>query len=199
TSVLHVSNLNEEDNKMVTPQSLFILFGVYGDVNRVKIMYQKKSNALVQMNDHQQAQTVIKYLHGVKLYDRPLQIMMSRHNQVQMPREGQEMAKLTQDYSNSPLHRFKKPGSKNFQNIFAPSEVLHLSNIPNDTEENFLRSKFEEVGVVVGFKFFVKDRRMALIQMSSLEEAILCLVNLHNLKLGESNHLRVSFSKGQIN
>ncbi|XP_078488599.1 polypyrimidine tract-binding protein 3-like isoform X1 [Ciona intestinalis] len=196
TSVLHVSNLNEE---MITPQVLFILFGVYGDVNRVKIMYQKKSNALVQMNDHQQAQTVIKYLHGVKLYDRPLQIMMSRHNQVQMPREGQEMAKLTQDYSNSPLHRFKKPGSKNFQNIFAPSEVLHLSNIPNDTEENFLRSKFEEVGVVVGFKFFVKDRRMALIQMSSLEEAILCLVNLHNLKLGESNHLRVSFSKGQIN
>ncbi|PNI11097.1 PTBP1 isoform 13, partial [Pan troglodytes] len=25
---------------------------------------------------------------------------------------------LTKDYGNSPLHRFKKPGSKNFQNIF---------------------------------------------------------------------------------
>uniref|UniRef100_H2Z4X8 RRM domain-containing protein n=1 Tax=Ciona savignyi TaxID=51511 RepID=H2Z4X8_CIOSA len=195
TSVLHVSNLNEE---MVTPEVLFLLFGVYGDVNRVKIMYQKKSNALVQMNDNNQAQNVIRFLDGVKLYDRPLQITLSRHNQVQMPREGQEMAKLTQDYTNSPLHRFKKPGSKNFQNIFAPSEVLHLSNIPPETTEEFLREKFEEFGGVVGFKFFVKDRRMALIQMSSLEEAIICLVTLHNLKLGESNHLRVSFSKGHI-
>uniref|UniRef100_H2Z4Y1 RRM domain-containing protein n=1 Tax=Ciona savignyi TaxID=51511 RepID=H2Z4Y1_CIOSA len=175
-----------------------MLGGVYGDVNRVKIMYQKKSNALVQMNDNNQAQNVIRFLDGVKLYDRPLQITLSRHNQVQMPREGQEMAKLTQDYTNSPLHRFKKPGSKNFQNIFAPSEVLHLSNIPPETTEEFLREKFEEFGGVVGFKFFVKDRRMALIQMSSLEEAIICLVTLHNLKLGESNHLRVSFSKGHI-
>ena len=32
-----------------------------------------------------------------------------------MPKEGQEAANLTQDYTNSPLHRFKKPGSKNFQ------------------------------------------------------------------------------------
>lgn len=33
------------------------------------------------------------------------------------------------DFSGSPLHRFKKPGSKNFQNIFPPSATLHLSNI----------------------------------------------------------------------
>lgn len=34
------------------------------------------------------------------------------------------------DYSQSPLHRFKKPGSKNYQNIYPPSATLHLSNIP---------------------------------------------------------------------
>lgn len=39
-------------------------------------------------------------------------------------------AGLTKDFTNSPLHRFKKPGSKNFQNIYPPSAVLHLSNIP---------------------------------------------------------------------
>ncbi|XP_077834909.1 polypyrimidine tract-binding protein 1 isoform X21 [Macaca mulatta] len=52
-SVLLVSNLNPE---RVTPQSLFILFGVYGDVQRVKILFNKKENALVQMADGNQAQ-----------------------------------------------------------------------------------------------------------------------------------------------
>ena len=28
------------------------------------------------------------------------------------------------------LHRFKKAGSKNYQNIYPPSATLHLSNIP---------------------------------------------------------------------
>ncbi len=37
---------------------------------------------------------------------------------------------LTKDFTNSPLHRFKKPGSKNYNNIFPPGTVLHLSNIP---------------------------------------------------------------------
>jgi len=37
---------------------------------------------------------------------------------------------LTKDYSNSPLHRFKRPNSKNYNNIYAPSSTLHLSNIP---------------------------------------------------------------------
>jgi hypothetical protein len=36
---------------------------------------------------------------------------------------------LAKDYNNSPLHRFKKPGSKNFFNIFPPNSTLHLSNI----------------------------------------------------------------------
>uniref|UniRef100_A0A2K6V260 RRM domain-containing protein n=1 Tax=Saimiri boliviensis boliviensis TaxID=39432 RepID=A0A2K6V260_SAIBB len=51
-SVLLVSNLNPEK---VTLQSLFILFGIYGDVQRVKILFNKE-NALVQMADDNQAQ-----------------------------------------------------------------------------------------------------------------------------------------------
>ncbi|CAB1351938.1 unnamed protein product, partial [Coregonus sp. 'balchen'] len=92
---------------------------------------------------------------------------------VQLPREGQEDQGLTKDFSGSPLHRFKKPGSKNFQNIFPPSATLHLSNIP-------------------------KDRKMALIQLGSVEEAIQALIDLHNHDLGENHHLRVSFSKSTI-
>jgi polypyrimidine tract-binding protein 1 len=53
--VLLVSNLNE---KMIECEHLFILFGVYGDVDRVKILYNKKDAALIQMSEAQQASTV---------------------------------------------------------------------------------------------------------------------------------------------
>lgn len=195
-SVLHVSNLNEE---MVTsPDTLFMFFGVYGDVMRVKILFQKKSSALVQMHDASQAQLVRKFLHGIRFFGRPLNIVISKHTQVQLPKEGLDAENLTQDYTNSPLHRFKKPGSKNFQNIFPPSEVLHLSNIPGEISEDFMRELFSKHGTVHGFKFFVRDRKMALIKLTSVDEAIRCLVYLHNYKLSDTNHLRVSFSKGHL-
>ncbi|KAK1334240.1 hypothetical protein QTO34_005242 [Cnephaeus nilssonii] len=126
-SVLLVTNLNPD---LITPHGLFILFGVYGDVHRVKIMFNKKENALVQMADANQAQLAMNHLNGQRLYGKVLRATLSKHQAVQLPREGQEDQGLTKDFSNSPLHRFKKPGSKNFQNIFPPSATLHLSNIP---------------------------------------------------------------------
>ncbi|XP_012878259.1 PREDICTED: polypyrimidine tract-binding protein 1 isoform X2 [Dipodomys ordii] len=195
-SVLLVSNLNPE---RVTPQSLFILFGVYGDVQRVKILFNKKENALVQMADGSQAQLAMSHLNGHKLHGKPVRITLSKHQSVQLPREGQEDQGLTKDYGNSPLHRFKKPGSKNFQNIFPPSATLHLSNIPPSISEEDLKILFSSNGgVVKGFKFFQKDRKMALIQMGSVEEAVQALIDLHNHDLGENHHLRVSFSKSTI-
>ncbi|NXD85917.1 PTBP1 protein, partial [Halcyon senegalensis] len=194
--VLLVSNLSPE---RVTPQCLFILFGVYGDVQRVKILFNKKENALVQMADGNQAQLAMSHLNGQKLHGKPIRITLSKHQTVQLPRDGQEDRGLTKDYGNSPLHRFKKPGSKNFQNIFPPSATLHLSNIPPSITEEDLKMLFSgNGGMVKGFKFFQKDRKMALIQMGSVEEAIQSLIELHNHDLGENHHLRVSFSKSTI-
>ncbi|XP_032874069.1 polypyrimidine tract-binding protein 3 isoform X2 [Amblyraja radiata] len=195
-SVLLVSNLNPEK---VSPHWLFILFGVYGDVHRVKILFNKKENALIQMADANQAQLAMSHLNGQKVYGRVLRVTLSKHQMVQLPREGQEDQGLTKDYGNSPLHRFKKPGSKNFQNIFPPSSTLHLSNIPPSITEDDLKNLFESAGSSVrAFKFFLKDRKMALIQLDSLEEAIQALIDLHNHDLGENHHLRVSFSKSTI-
>ncbi|NWU66736.1 PTBP1 protein, partial [Pterocles burchelli] len=193
-SVLLVSNLNPET---VLVSSLFE--GVYGDVQRVKILFNKKENALVQMADGNQAQLAMSHLNGQKLHGKPIRITLSKHQTVQLPREGQEDHGLTKDYGNSPLHRFKKPGSKNFQNIFPPSATLHLSNIPPSITEEDLKMLFSSNGgMVKGFKFFQKDRKMALIQMGTLEEAIQSLIDLHNHDLGENHHLRVSFSKSTI-
>lgn len=65
-------------------------------------------------------------------------------------------AELTKDYVNSPLHRFRKPNSKNFLNICPPSATLHLSNIPPETTEEDLKAQFEKLAgsSVADFRFF---------------------------------------------
>ncbi|KTF72208.1 hypothetical protein cypCar_00038883 [Cyprinus carpio] len=124
-------------------------------------------------------------------------LLVSNLNE-ELPRDGLDDQGLTKDFTNSPLHRFKKPGSKNFQNIFPPSATLHLSNIPQDITEEDLRVLFSNSGgTVKGFKFF-QDHKMALIQMTTIEEAIQCLIDLHNYNTGNNHHLKVSFSKSTI-
>uniref|UniRef100_A0A8C6MGH6 Polypyrimidine tract binding protein 2b n=1 Tax=Nothobranchius furzeri TaxID=105023 RepID=A0A8C6MGH6_NOTFU len=183
--VLLVSNLNEEVR-------------VYGDVQRVKILYNKKDSALVQMSDCNQAQLAMSHLNGQKMYGNVIRVTLSKHQTVALPRDGLDVQGLTKDYANSPLHRFKKPGSKNFQNIFPPSATLHLSNIPQNVTEDDLQLLFTNTGgTVKAFKFF-QDHKMALIQMSTVEEAIQALIDLHNYSMGGNQHLRVSFSKSSI-
>uniref|UniRef100_A0A914VKZ1 RRM domain-containing protein n=1 Tax=Plectus sambesii TaxID=2011161 RepID=A0A914VKZ1_9BILA len=194
--VVLVSNLDE--NK-VTPDALFTLFGVYGDVQRVKVLFNKKDNALIQYAEPAQAQLAIQHLDKVRWHDKQIRVAASKHNNVQMPKEGQPDAGLTKDYSQSPLHRFKKPGSKNYMNIYPPSATLHLSNIPPNITEEYLTSAFEQSGLEVkGFKFFPKDHKMALIQLKDVETAIEGMILMHNFKLAENAHLRVSFSKSGI-
>lgn len=141
--------------------------GVYGDVMRVKIMYNKKDTALIQFADSQQSLkgnsstdlliifTALYYLNGQPLWGKNLKVAVSKFNVVQMPKEETDVG-LTKDFSNSPLHRFRKPNSKNFLNIYAPNHVLHLSNIPANITEEEIRRLFQSKGYEVsGFKFMM--------------------------------------------
>lgn len=56
----------------------------------------------------------------------------------------------------------------------------------------------EQPLITSSFLFYRKDRKMALLQLLSVEEAVLALIKMHNHQLSESNHLRVSFSKSNI-
>uniref|UniRef100_A0A8C1BQF5 Polypyrimidine tract binding protein 2a n=1 Tax=Cyprinus carpio carpio TaxID=630221 RepID=A0A8C1BQF5_CYPCA len=200
SGVLLVSNLNEEVSVLlhINLSFTFTYFWVYGDVQRVKILFNKKDSALIQMADMNQAQLAMSHLNGQKMYSKIIRVTMSKHQTVQLPRDGLDDQGLTKDFTNSPLHRFKKPGSKNFQNIFPPSATLHLSNIPQDITEEDLRVLFSNSGgTVKAFKFF-QDHKMALIQMTTIEEAIQCLIDLHNYNMGNNHHLKVSFSKSTI-
>jgi len=172
---------------------------VYGDVVGVKILFNKKDSALIQMREPAQAQLAMTYLDRLRLQAKMIRVTISKHVSVQMPKDGQPDAGLTKDYMNSPLHRFKKPDSKNYQNIYAPSATLHLSNIPPSVTEEEISDAFRKENFnVKAFKFFPKDRKMALLQLPSIEDASEALIKMHNFQLRENSHLRVSFSKSTI-
>ncbi|XP_070266576.1 retroelement silencing factor 1 isoform X2 [Myotis yumanensis] len=191
--VLLVRNLNPE---RITIQNLFIIFGVYGDVQRAKIFFKNKTRALVQMADGIQAQLAMSHLNRHKLHGKPMLITVTPYKNVHLLHEGQADLGLTKDYSNSPLHRFRNACSKKFQNVFPPSENLYLSHIPPFTSTQNLKALFSRRGrIVKKFKFFKKHRSMALITMGSVEEAIQALIDLHYYELGENHHLWVTFAK----
>lgn len=191
--VLLVRNLNPE---RITIQNLFIIFGVYGNVQRAKIFFKNKTRALVQMADGIQAQLAMSHLNGHKLHGKPMLITVTPYKNVHLLLEGQADLGLTKDYSNSPLHRFRNACSKKFQNVFPPSENLYLSHIPRFISAHNLKALFSSNGrIVKKFKFFRKYRSMALITMGSVEEAIEALIDLHYYKVGENHHLRVTFAK----
>ena len=85
------------------------LFGVYGDVVRVKILYNRKDTALVQFTNSLGAENAYQNLNGVSLFGKPLKVNFSKHQQVSLPKEpvSESDMLLTKDFSNSPLHRFK--------------------------------------------------------------------------------------------
>jgi hnRNP-L/PTB/hephaestus splicing factor len=188
-SVLLVTNLVEQK---VTPDDLFTLFGVYGDVQRVKIFYNKQHTALVQMADPYQASLAHLHLNHVDLYGKSITIIPSKHAAVSLPHPSlQKGSNLARDFSNSPLHRFKYNRSKNFRHICAPGSVLHVSNLADEVTADDLRAQFGPK--VVAVQFFKTDRRMAFVRVSSTGEAVNALVKLHNHKLG-GKPIKVSFS-----
>lgn len=193
--VLLASNLDEQ---LATPEALFTLFGVFGDVIRVKILFNKKDNALVQMADSNQAQVAQGYLDKQKVFGKIIRVTRSKHQLVQMPRDcSQSDAGLTKDFTNSPLHRFKFPGSRNYMNIYPPSNTLHISNIPATIGVDDIRKAFADACgfEYSSFKFFPKDRKMALMKFNSIEQATIALIKMHNFQISDENNLRVSFSK----
>uniref|UniRef100_A0AC35UDK7 RRM domain-containing protein n=1 Tax=Rhabditophanes sp. KR3021 TaxID=114890 RepID=A0AC35UDK7_9BILA len=191
-----VTNL---DASKTTPDVLFTLFGVYGDVQRVKILYNQRSQALVEYAEAPQAALAIKHLDNTRWNNNYMRVAVSKYSTVQIRLDGKQDETSTKDYSHSPLHRFRKPGSKNYQNIYAPNATLHLSNIPLNITEQFLVNSFTEKGfVVVAFKFFPNNHKMALIQLDSIEGGINSLIQMHNFRLAENAHLKVSFSKSTL-
>jgi len=191
--VLLVNNLTPDK---ITCDKLFILFGVYGDVLRVKILFNKRDTAMIQFFSPQGAHLAHLHLNHLSLYGKEITVTPSKHPEISLPRSGEaeESASLTKDYTSSPIHRYKNSASRNSKNINPPSQVLHVSNIYDGCSEEELRKLFgQEQSTVPEVQFFSTNRKMAYVKMASVHDAVLALIRLHNHKLGE-RYLRVSFS-----
>jgi RNA recognition motif-containing protein len=145
--VLLVSGLPQSAE--ITPDALFTLFGVYGDVQRVKILFNKRDTALVQFFTASGCGSAIQYLHLAELLQSRLSVSLSRHESISMPKAfaggpdavADDSAHLTADYTHHRTHRYRvKP--PNPKNLHPPSPVLHVGNLPDGVTEEELVTVF---------------------------------------------------------
>lgn len=200
------SSVNEEETsnvvflhnmaERVTPDMLFNLFSLYGNVLRVKIFFKRRDMGLVQYEDHQQAMMAINNLNNLPFMGQTLLVSISRNSFINMP-SSEKKAALCKDYGTSAHQRFKIAGSKNFQNIFPPSNILHLSNLSENMDEHFFRNLFLEQAELVGLKYIGEGRRMALAKFKGISDAVLVLVCHHNENLN-GRLLKIAFSKANF-
>ena len=196
---LLVSSLPED---IASPDYLCNLFGFYGDVQRVKILRNKKDCAIIQMAKPHQASLCRNFLDQCKIDGKRICVSYSRMTSIKLPADnGHDDDAKTKDFSSiKGVHRFRNPNLANklLKNLCAPTSMLHIANLP----ENFATNgKLDELKTyLVDSGFTVKDTQecgkdgsMALVQLSSVEEAISALAKLHN-KIPES----IGTKKGEL-
>ena len=187
------------DSSRVYPDTLVALFGVYGDVIKVKMLGERTS-ALVQMAHAAQAAAVMELLDGVPL--------AGLHLQMERSRQGSVNDRKAHDFSDSPMHRFKGrhlPHPRYEATIFPPSTHLHIANVGAGTSEDELLLKLEEFGELLDFRFLPQPEpdpatplapgppMAAVVEYAELESAVHALVMVHNLVL-HGHALCVSFA-----
>ncbi len=174
--VLVVKGLHEE----VTVDGLFKLFGVYGDVEKLKIVWDKRDTALIQFTTRQGAECAAQNLHGAILFGNRLDIKFFKNGEVNVTEDRK--GELAEYYGrNHPLHRFGKNQSNNSHlHICPPTDTLHVSSIPNDWDDAKLRSVLSPAGRVLSVKFLTAKRyQQAVVNMGSVQEAMNVIMMFH--------------------
>lgn len=193
--VVSVSNVAPE----VTPHDLFILFGVYGDVLRVKLMHKNPGQALVQFRTADGATSAEHHLQDCPLLDRELHVRVNKMTEIKMPPQHatEEERMKSADYTTSKLHRFRFEGSQNFRHICKPTKQLHVSNLPQSADQMAVVSLMETVATPNKVVMFPpKDntvKRMAIVDFEDIPTSVQALVSLHDQELDGSN-IRLTFS-----
>eukprot|EP00708_Paratrimastix_pyriformis_P002558 GAFH01001306.1.p2 GENE.GAFH01001306.1~~GAFH01001306.1.p2 ORF type:complete len:444 (-),score=96.94 GAFH01001306.1:396-1649(-) len=177
---------------------LFNLFSNYGNITRIKLLHNKSGVSLVQMGDNMQANMAMSYLKSLRLFDSPIDINYSRYSTISPP--GVNSDGRTKDYTNSPLNRFTRQDSKNFRHISPPTAVLHVSNLAPTTAIEAVNAHLGQHAPVVASRMFTEtqgQRKQALVQFATVEQAAEVICLLHNSPL-EGQNIRLAFSKNSI-
>jgi len=191
-NVLHVKDL--PDN--ITPLMLFRLFGMYGNVMKIKILFNHPDKAFIEFQSPLQAELARRCLTNCPIMGNILKVDFAKKGTVVdislLKKEPDN--KYLGDFSTSSEHRYKYVGSKNHANISPPSKVLHLSNMHPEKSEAFYKELFGNYGKIKKFLFMKNEEKMALVEMASVEDALNILMHFHNYDV-DGKYLKVTFSK----
>eukprot|EP00002_Diphylleia_rotans_P008171 TRINITY_DN1790_c0_g4_i1.p1 TRINITY_DN1790_c0_g4~~TRINITY_DN1790_c0_g4_i1.p1 ORF type:complete len:472 (-),score=88.61 TRINITY_DN1790_c0_g4_i1:768-2183(-) len=191
-AVLLVANLDPE---LTTCDHLFNIFSNYGNILRIKILHNKPDHALIQMADNTQASNALTFLKGVPLFGRPMDVISSKFQDVQVsPTDSNP--KKAKDYSNNPLNRFTnaQAAQRNMKHICSPSNVLHVSNLAPVVEAAELKELLSRYGTVQDIKVFESHmKRQAFVQFPDVATAVNALVFSYGAEV-HGRPIRVSFS-----
>jgi len=191
-NVLHVKDLPEN----ITPLMLFRLFGMYGNVMKIKILFNHPEKGFIEFQSPLQAELARRCLNNCSIMGKTLKVDFAKKGTVVdislLKKEPDN--KYLGDFSNSSEHRYKYVGSKNHANISPPSRVLHLSNMHPEKDEKFYRELFKNYGKIKKFMFMKNEEKMALIETGSVEDALNILIHFHNYDV-DGKFLKVTFSK----
>lgn len=107
-------------------------------------------------------------------------------------------------------HRFRHPGSKNFQNVSKPSGILHFSNLSKEVtfeKVTDLMAEFQDLkycNIVKHRLFSIESpensqniKIMMLIEFEDVEQAVKVMCVLHNQEL-DGKKIKLSFAKSTI-
>jgi len=157
--VLLVNNLTPDK---ITPDKLFILFGVYGDVLRVKILFNKRDTAMIQFASPQGAHLAHLHLNHLFLHSKEITVTPSKHPEISLPRSGEaeESAALTKDYTSSPIHRFKNTASRTPKTSilllkFFMFQIFMMDAVKKNSANYLVKSK----ALLLWFNFLVRTAK----------------------------------------
>jgi RNA recognition motif-containing protein len=177
--VVHVKGLESEE---INNEIISSLFSNFGNISRL-LFLKKKHTALVEYIDQDSASVAKEMLNNLTFFGSQLKVSYSNYASI-----DENIAS-----SNNP-EKFKDiyvPNSKTFRfkeykkiSINPPSKVLHLSNIAkeiyNERDITELFSKYATVKKVKLIKASEEEKCMALVELSTLESALVCISTIHN-------------------
>lgn len=191
----------------IDSNKIFNLFSIYGCVSRIKILRDKPDAALIQYTSPIYASLANVFLQRQQVFGKELQISFSKNMEVKMPlpvqmqSEDVEGSKKTvqfnmrdQRYGTDEMQRYIKGACK-------PTKTAFIANLSLGVTEEELRDIISASGNVV--KVRIKSHKesaktqLALVEMETIDQTILCVMNLHNT-LVRDRSIKIAFSKSTI-
>lgn len=177
--VVHVKGLESDE---ISPETIASLFGNFGNIS--KLLYlKKKHTALIEYLDVDSASVAREMLNNLTFFGAQLKVSYSTYASVDENLASSNNPEKYRDvYSPSPkTFRFKE--TKKIS-INPPSKVLHLSNIAREVySERGISEIFAPHAGVKKVKLIngpEEEKCMALIELDTLENALICIATLHN-------------------